>query len=198
LHNFCCVLLGDRVLAEDVQQQTFLEAFRDLLRFQHRSSVRSWIFTIARHRVYDALKARRRAQARTSPGDVADQLAEEPDPRPQPDESIDATRLRAALVASLRELREPVMIAVVLRFHQGFTFEEIAEVCGDSAGTHHARVTRALRQLRVSIESRIQEPASTEPRSRGHDSECSLKSLMMCDAGFARVNTSASSSKLST
>lgn len=158
VYNFCCVMLGDSVLAEDVQQQIFIEVFRDLPGFRHRSSIKSWVFSIARHRVYDALRMRRRTQARISPGDLADELADEPDPRPSPAESIDATRLQEALAASLGDLREPVRIAVVLRYQQGFTFEEIAQVCGDTPGTHHARVTRALRRLRAGIESRIQDP----------------------------------------
>ncbi len=47
VYQFCCNLLGDRVLAEDVHQQTFLEAFQNLPRFRQRSSVRSWLFGIA-------------------------------------------------------------------------------------------------------------------------------------------------------
>lgn len=190
VYQFCCTMLGDRVLAEDVQQQTFFEAFRDLPRFQGRSSLRSWIFGIARHRAYDAVKARRRSQARISPEDVSDQLADEPDPRPQPDESVDATRLQAALVASLDDLREPVRKAVVLRYHEGFTFEQIAKECGDTPGTHHARVMRALRRLRAGIESRIQDAAT--------DSTCGLRRLPACQPHMTRAQMPTGSGKLNT
>lgn len=171
VHRFCCMALADTALADDVQQQIFMEVFRDLPRFEYRSSVRSWLFSIARHRVGDAVKTRRRAQARISPSD-SDELPDAPDPRPSADESIDATRLRAALHASLHDLREPVRTAVVLRYQLGYTFEQIAQVCGDTPGTHHARVTRALRRLREGIESRILSVDSDTcrrlPRGRGN------------------------------
>jgi RNA polymerase sigma-70 factor (ECF subfamily) len=157
VYRFCCGVLGDSVLAQDVHQQVFMEALRDLPQFQYRSTVRTWIFGIARHRLLDAARARRRSAARIATSAIEDELADEPDPGPAPDESIDATRLQAALADSLRALREPVRVAVVLRFQQGLTFEEIAGVCGDRPGTHHARVTRALRQLRADIESRLQD-----------------------------------------
>ena len=115
--------------------------------------MRTWLFSIARHRVLvlDAAKARRRTQ-----GHIAEaELADAPDPRPSPAESIDDLRLRAALAAGLGELGEHVRTAVLLGYQQGFTFEEMAEVCCEKSDTLHARVTRALPLLRAGIESRM-------------------------------------------
>jgi RNA polymerase sigma-70 factor, ECF subfamily len=155
VYNFCRLALRDTVLAEDVHQQVFLDVFRDIPMFQARSTIRTWLFGIARHRILDAAKKRRRARARISPTELSDQLADEPDPGPSPAESVDATRLQEALEASLGDLSERARISVLLRYLQGLTFEEIAQVCGETPGTHHARVTRALRRLREGIESRI-------------------------------------------
>ena len=57
--GFCIRVLRDRDLAEEMRQQTFLEAFRDFDRFQERSSRRAWLFGIASHRCLDALRKRR-------------------------------------------------------------------------------------------------------------------------------------------
>ncbi len=149
--RYCREALRDAALAEDVHQQVFIEAFRDLPRFAGHSALRTWLFAIARHRVLDAVKARRRAQARI----VETDLPDSPDPRPAPADSIDDTRLCEALVASLGELCEATRTAVLLRFQQGFTFEQMAEICREKPGTLHARVARALPLLRASIESRI-------------------------------------------
>src|SRR5690349_13907932 len=47
--NFCSRFLLDRVLAEDVLQQVFLHAYRDIDRFEGRSSPRTWLLRIAVH-----------------------------------------------------------------------------------------------------------------------------------------------------
>jgi RNA polymerase sigma-70 factor (ECF subfamily) len=165
VQKFCRVTLRDPVLADDVCQQIFFDVFRDLPTFQARSTIRTWLFGIARHRILDAMKMRRRAQARILPAELGDHLADEPDPGPSPAETVDATRLQEALQASLGDLSESARISVLLRYLQGLTFDEIARICGDTPGTHHARVTRALRRLRAGIESRIGTPALLPIRS---------------------------------
>jgi DNA-directed RNA polymerase specialized sigma24 family protein len=76
--RYCREALRDRALAEDVQQQVFIAAFRDLPKFSGRSTVRTWLFAIARHRVLDAAKSRRRARSHVDSEDAA----HIPDPRP--------------------------------------------------------------------------------------------------------------------
>ena len=151
VYRYCRTAVRDAALADDVHQQVFIEAYRDLPRFAGHSPLRIWLFAIARHRVLDAVKRRRRAQAHIEQAEVADPA----DPRPSVGESLDDRRLREALIASLRELGEDALTAVLLRYQQGFTFEEMAEICGEKAGTLHARVARALPQLRAGIESRL-------------------------------------------
>lgn len=151
VYRYCRGALRDAALADDVHQQIFLEAARDLPRFRRRATVRIWLFAIVRHRVLDAAKQRRRQQ------DWAEDCAaaEIPDPRPSPGEALDDARLRQALIASFGELGEDARTAVLLRYQQGFTFEEMAVICREKAGTLHARVTRALPLLRARIEARL-------------------------------------------
>jgi len=150
VYRYCREALRDRALAEDVQQQVFIAAFRDLPRFSGRSSVRTWLFAIARHRVLDAVKARRRSRSHVDSEDAVDL----PDPRPSPGERLDDVRLREALVTCLQKLAPHVVTAVLLRFQQGFTFEEMADVCREKPGTLQAQVARALPSLRTCIETR--------------------------------------------
>jgi RNA polymerase sigma-70 factor (ECF subfamily) len=150
VYRYCREALHDATLADDVQQQVFIEAYRDLPKFSGRSTVRTWLFAIARHRVLDAAKSRRRAEAHVQ-SDDASRVA---DPRPNPGETIDDARLREALRHCLGQLREPVRNALALRYQQGFTFENMAEICKEKAGTLQAQVTRALPVLRTCIENR--------------------------------------------
>jgi RNA polymerase sigma factor (sigma-70 family) len=150
VYRYCREALHDAALAEDVQQQVFIQAFRDLQHFHRRSSVRTWLFAIARHRVLDAVKARRRARSHVDDEDAASV----PDLRPSPGESIDDARLHQALIACLHKLQPHVIAAVLLRYQQGFKFEDMADVCREKAGTLQAQVSRALPQLRRCIEHR--------------------------------------------
>jgi RNA polymerase sigma-70 factor (ECF subfamily) len=148
VYRYCRIALGDAVLADDIHQQVFIEAFRDLPGFAGRSTLRTWLFGIARHRVLDAAKRRRRARAHLDVTAGADL----PDPQPSPGEGLDDAQLQAALVTHLAALDEPIRAAVLLRYQQGLTYEEMAEICGEKAGTLQARVSRALRKLRDRLE----------------------------------------------
>ena len=151
VYRYCRINLGDAVLADDVHQQVFIEAFRDLPRFAARSTLRTWLFGIARHRVLDAAKRRRRARAHLDVAAGAD-LA---DPRPSARDGLDDADLQAARVTCLAALAEPIRAAVLLRYQQGLTYEQMAEICGEKAGTLQARVSRALRKLRDRIEGQL-------------------------------------------
>lgn len=150
VYRYCRLTLRDTTLADDVHQQIFIQAHRDLAKFAELSTLRTWLFAIARHRVLDAAKSRRRALVHIEERDVADA----PDLGPTPGERIDDARLRTALVACFAELGEHLRTAVLLRYQQGFTFEDMAEACREKPGTLQARVMRALPKLRACIEAR--------------------------------------------
>ena len=151
IYRYCRAGLRDAALAEDIHQQVFLAAFVDLPRFAGRSTLRVWLFAIARHRLLDAGRRRRRAPSRDDDARAGDL----PDPRPPAGEALDAARLREALIASLDELSDRTRTAVLLRYQQGFTYDEISAICHESTSTLHARVTRALPALRAAIEARL-------------------------------------------
>src|SRR5215510_14297866 len=93
VYRFCREELRDATLADDVHQQVFIQVYRDLGTFHRRSTVKTWLYAIARHRVLDAAKSRRRSEAHIE----SDDATAVPDPRPPASERIDDDRLRAAL-----------------------------------------------------------------------------------------------------
>jgi RNA polymerase sigma factor (sigma-70 family) len=150
VYRYCREELHDRTLADDVHQQIFIQAHRDLARFGGRSTLRTWLFAIARHRVLDAIKARRRAEAHIEEDDAADAV----DPTPLPGEQLDEARLRLALLRCLHRFGEHVRGVLVLRYQQGLTFDDLAEIYREKPGTLQARVVRSLPALRRCIEAR--------------------------------------------
>ncbi|HET9621997.1 MAG TPA: sigma-70 family RNA polymerase sigma factor, partial [Kofleriaceae bacterium] len=132
VYGYCRQQLRDATLAEDVNQVVFAQAFAALPKFDRKSTVRTWLYSIAHHRVLDAIKARRR-QHKHLDGRPVDK--NQPDDRLSPGEKIDETRLLAALADCLQRLPSEVRTAVLLRYQAGLSFEEMAKVLGVRAGT---------------------------------------------------------------
>ncbi len=135
-----CAALGDQGSADDLTQETYLRAFGSLHRFQHRSSVRTWLLSIARRVCADAVRSRRRRRL-TLVRD--DEVLETLTPLPGGDpvaEGATVTDLLARLDPDRRE-------AFVLTQLLGLPYAEAAEVAGCPVGTIRSRVARARADL---------------------------------------------------
>lgn len=149
LHRFIAAMVRRPDRADDLYQTTLLEAFRDLATFGQRSSARTWLYGIARHRCLDALKMDRRREGRIEP---AAELPEIADTTPGPAERLGDAELVAALGQCLDELSTEVRMVLLMRFQEGFGYEELARICRATPEAMRARVCRALPVLRRCIE----------------------------------------------
>ena len=130
--------LGDRDLAEDVFQETFLRAFRAYKRLPPEANYRAWLYKIASNACHDA----RRQRAR-SPLPLYDSVA-------APDASDGTTgALAGAVAAFMRSLPARQRQALVLRKFQNMGYDEIAAVLGCSPEAARANVYQGLRKLRA-------------------------------------------------
>jgi RNA polymerase sigma-70 factor, ECF subfamily len=135
-----CAALGDRESADDLTQETYLRAFAALHRFEGRSSVRTWLLTIARRVCADAVRSRRRRRLTLVREErELELLAPAPDGDPTAD-GASVTDLLARLDADRRE-------AFVLTQLLGLPYAEAAEVVGCPIGTIRSRVARARADL---------------------------------------------------
>jgi RNA polymerase sigma factor (sigma-70 family) len=150
--GYCLRVIRVHALAEDVTQQVFLEAYRDLDRFAGLSSPRAWLFGIACHRCLDALKKQQRFSALIENNEEA--VAAFEDPGPGPGEHVDRGQLVAALEECLGQLSPEIRATVLLRFQTGATYEEMSERLGASADTLQVRVARALPVLRRCVKKK--------------------------------------------
>ncbi len=141
----CAMALGkDSHRAEDLVQETLLEAWRSLARFDGRCQFSTWLYGILRHRF---LKGRRtRNPVGLSASDVLGQVqctACSPDRSAEASE--DAQRVRRAVTSLPEEHR----LVVELRFFAGATLDEIAAALGCPIGTVKSRLHYALERLRL-------------------------------------------------
>jgi RNA polymerase sigma-70 factor (ECF subfamily) len=145
--SVCLRILGDRELALDATQETFLTVFRKAAQFRGKSAVGTWIYRIAVNTCYDLLrKAKRRP---TAP------LPEHVDPSdPGAEEAIDAAGIRPEIQRALAELPQDFRAAIVLADLEGMPLPEVALVLGVPLGTVKSRIFRGRRLLARSLGNR--------------------------------------------
>jgi RNA polymerase sigma-70 factor (ECF subfamily) len=131
-------LTGQRDEAEDLTQETFLQAWRRLETFDERLALGPWLCQIARREFLQALR-RRRSEA--SLDEIAEVAAPPASPEP------DAVELQVLLGKLPRQQRE----IVVLHDLEGSTSQEIARIVGLPAGTVRYRLSQARGRLRTEL-----------------------------------------------
>jgi RNA polymerase sigma factor (sigma-70 family) len=151
VYRYCRQMMADDDLAQEVQQMTFVQAHEGLARFARRSSLRSWLFGIARHRCLDHLKMHRRRHKRFGPIEEAPDLAE---PGGSAEDRLSERSVARILESCLRGLAPHVRTAVLLRFQQGLSYPEIARLSNEKAPALQVRVARALPLLRRCLEEK--------------------------------------------
>jgi RNA polymerase sigma factor (sigma-70 family) len=150
LRRVARVYARDHAEAADVAQDIALALWRALPSFRGDSSERTFVFRIAHNRgISHALARRTREEvtaATPAPVDV-------PDPRPTPDEALDAARRADRLLAAIATL--PVgSRAVITLALEGLSHAEIAEVLGSSTNSIAVRLSRARSELRARLEEK--------------------------------------------
>ena len=164
-------LLGQRLEAEEVVQETFLALWNRAEQFDPGlGSLRAWLMTIARNRAIDRLRAAGRqpnvvsfgmleddARSRhESPADALDrrELTAEDDVS-DPERQAELATLRVTVRGALETLPGGEREALVLAYFQGLTQQEIATRLEWPLGTVKTRTRRALRRLRVALGSLV-------------------------------------------
>ncbi len=140
LYRFLNARLRDPFEASDVMQEAFLEVWRAAPRFEGRSSVRTWLFGIARNKAVD----RMRRGSRVVLSEPDDTLPDDsPDPEAVAVAASDAARLRGCI----GKLSDSHRSAIQLAYFQDLPYAEIAEIEGVPVGTVKTRILHAKRLL---------------------------------------------------
>lgn len=155
--RYCTGLVGSRTEAEELLQESLIEAFAAMPRFRGESTVRAWLFGIARRLCIRHLRRRDRRLvlfrrfARAAPPEA-----------PSDHERTDA---RLALERALVALKPPLREAVLLQYQAGLESPEIAAVLGISAEAARKRVSLGVQALRVELRENLMD---TSEGTHGH------------------------------
>ncbi|MFN3199122.1 MAG: RNA polymerase sigma factor [Bradymonadia bacterium] len=142
--------VGDRTLAEDLTQQTFLRVHKARDRYRPGAPVGPWVLTIARRLSIDALRKR------GSRKDVLTREGELPEMQTAPEEEETPTELIEALKQAINELPEGQRAVVAMHKLEGRPLAEVAATLGIKEGAARVRAHRGYNRLRARLAGMLQ------------------------------------------
>ena len=151
IYRYLLYLTGCRETAEDLTQETFVQAWRSLETLQDGSRLRPWLYRIARREFLQAVRGR-------PPVTSLEEIAGWREPRAA--DETKAVELRAILAGLPIEERE----MVVLHYLEGYNSDEIARIMGVPAGTVRYRLSEARARLRRELADPAPEDRGRKPR----------------------------------
>jgi RNA polymerase sigma-70 factor, ECF subfamily len=141
VYRFILRLVRDRVVAEDILSDVFLEIWRHASRFEGRASVSTWILAIARFKALSQL--RRRCEEQLDQ-DIADTI---PDPAENPEQALQAKSRNEILRTSIARLPAAQAEVVDLVYYHDKSIAEVATMTGIPEATVKTRMFYARRKL---------------------------------------------------
>jgi RNA polymerase sigma-70 factor (ECF subfamily) len=145
---------GNECDAEDLVQEIFLRAYKQLPRFDGRSAVGTWLYRIGVNCALDWIRARkmRRERQPVTSGEEAMQWLEQiATAAPGPERLLQSHQIARLLEPALDLLSETERSAFILRHHEGLGIDEIAELLGVRPGAAKHSVFRAVQKLRRAL-----------------------------------------------
>lgn len=144
---------GDNAYADDLAQETFLQAWRKLSLFRADARFSTWLYRVAHNCFLQARRGRSFMQADAVPSDEASNYASHDD----------ATSLGMDLEQALRQLPDGERIALFYHAQIGLSHEETALVTGLPLGTVKTHVLRGKTRLRAWLDAYNAENKSGKP-----------------------------------
>lgn len=144
LYRTASAMVSNRTAAEDLVQETYLEAWKSFHRFQAGTNCRAWLFKILIHRVHHYRRKWYQWFSKTQSDElIVDNLKYE---APIPDDVKDED-----LVNALQRIPEMFRVIVMLADVQEFAYKEIAVMLDIPVGTVMSRLSRGRKHLREEL-----------------------------------------------
>lgn len=148
-------MCGNQQDAEDLVQETFLRAYRQLRVFDGRAAFGTWLYRICTNCSLDLLRARKSSKEVALQNQCdenrrwLDTIAA---PQPNPERLTQSCQISELLEPALGQLSEMERAAFVLRHYEGCDIEHIAAALGVQANAAKHTVFRAVQKLRRALE----------------------------------------------
>ena len=162
-HAIALGILGNYDDAEDVAQQAFLKAYRNLSKFRGQSSFYTWLYRIVFNLAIDlSRKSYRKSEHGTQDASTLEMLAHGASSQGgqnfisssvMPDEQLERKEIRKKFLAALETLSDEHRAVIMLREIDGLSYDEISNVVGCTKGTVMSRLHHARKRLQKAISS---------------------------------------------
>jgi RNA polymerase sigma-70 factor (ECF subfamily) len=141
---------GNHALADDLAQETFVNAWRNLAAFRQEARFSTWLYRIATNCWLAHARKRKEELLGDRDAEVGDDEHAD-DPAPSTADHARASTLRIDMERALGVLSEAERAAIVQCYHNDLTHEEAAYVLGCPVGTVKTHVLRAKQKLKVAL-----------------------------------------------
>ena len=149
IYNYVYRLVGDAEDARDLTQESFLKAYRALVRGEQPINLSAWLYRIASNTCLDALRRRRLIHWQPLENLLAVlNIAGARSPEEEVLRSEQQTRQRAEIEHVLAQLPPRYRMYLILREREGFSYHDIASITGDSLDTVKVTLYRARERAR--------------------------------------------------
>jgi RNA polymerase sigma-70 factor, ECF subfamily len=154
-------MTGNEHDADDVVQEAFLRAYRQLQRFESRANFGTWLHRIAINCALDLLRVRSRHDRHYGGDPEEAEMSGVSSASPAPDRLLLSAEVQNEIGRALEQLTGNERTAFVLRHFEGMSIEEIGEVLGTQINATKHTIFRAVRKLRRSLEPLVRTPCNT-------------------------------------
>ena len=152
LVRYLLYLTGRRDYAEDLAQETWIRVLQRGSQYNGRQRFDPWLFAIARNLAIEYLRKKRKAVQKDSLPDDRDEILLVSSSGPSPFEAAARSEDAIRLAAQLQILSPLYREALLLRFQEDLSLQEIAQVLGAPVTTVTSRIYRGLAALRSAFE----------------------------------------------
>jgi len=153
-------MTGHQEDAEDVVQETFLRAYRQLAKFDERASFGTWLYRIAANYSLDLIRARKRRgeQQEQAPEEGGlDPVQSTPAEGPTPERLALSGEVGRYVASALNQLSDMERAAFVLRHFEGMCIDDIGRTLGVQPNAAKHSIFRAVQKLRRALEPLVTE-----------------------------------------
>ncbi len=152
IYNFLYQFTNNVPQTEDLTQETFIKAWKNIKKFDQTKSFKTWLFTIAKNTAFDYLKKKKTipfsyfedSEGNNSLEEISEESA-------SIDEIVEQKELAKKLDSKLKLIPEQYRIILKLRYKEDFSLGEISKILGKPYNTIKVYHQRALARLKKTI-----------------------------------------------
>lgn len=151
-YNFIYQLSGSEEEAKDITQDTFVKVWKNLKKYNDKSSFKTWVINIARNTTIDYLRKRRLILFSNLQKDDDENFEETLiDIEPLQDELFEIEENKNKVEKLLLEISIEKRTILILHINENLTFEEISKILNKPLNTIKSQYRRSLLELKESL-----------------------------------------------